>query len=223
MESLSRLLNKFIIGLLFLSIPVSAYVPKIETHYIPNVNQRHLTQFQQGHFAPYNEYYVRRTIVGKSRIMSNGAIIQLPYGPKFVPTFHDLQHNPKFQERAPQFSVNDVNLNLDMSSPDFGWTENERKWIDVFFWTTQILDVYSTYKGMKYDCLYEANPLLPEIPQVHEMVGLKLGIIGGLKFVIDTDEHFWYGWKLGAGISTGVIVANNFRLIHKAERQCEKR
>ena len=223
MESLSRLLNKFIIGLLFLSIPVSAYVPKIETHYIPSVNQRHLAQFQQGHFAPYNEHYVRRTIVGKARIMPNGAIIQLPYGPKFVPTFHDLQNKPKFQELAPQFSVNDVNLNVDMSSPDFHWTERERRYIDIFFWTTQILDVYSTYKGMKYDCLYEANPLLPEIPKVHEMVGLKLGIIGGLKFVLDADENFWYDWKLGAGISTGVVVANNFRLLNKAERQCEKR
>ena len=215
MEFLSRRLNKLLIGLLLLAIPVEAYVPKIETPYIPNVNQRHLTQFQNGYFAPYSEHYIRRTIVGKAQIMPNGAIIQLPYGPKFVPTFHDLQHSPKF-------SVNNVNINFDEST-DFHWTENERKWIDIFFWTTQILDVYSTYKGMKYDCLYEANPLLPEVPNVSEMVGLKLGIIGGVKFVIDADENFWYGWKLGAGISTGVIVANNFRLIHKAEKRCNKR
>ena len=213
--SLSRLLNKFIIGLLFLSIPVSAYVPKIETHYIPNVNQRHLAQFQMGHFAPYSEQYIRRTIVGKAQIMPNGAIIQLPYGPKFVPTFHDLQHNPKF-------SANNVNINFDEST-EFQWTENEKRWIDIFFWTTQILDVYSTYKGMKYNCLFEANPLLPEVPKIHEMVGLKLSIIGGTKFIVDADENFWYGWKLGAGVSTGVIVANNFRLINKAERQCDKR
>jgi hypothetical protein len=223
MEFLLPRLNKLIIGLLFLSIPVSAYVPKIENHYIPNVNQRHLAQFQQGHFAPYSEHYIRRTIVGKARIMSNGAIIQLPYGPKFVPTFHDLQHKPKFQERAPQFSVNDVNLDLDMSSPDFYWNEREKRYIDIFFWTTQILDVYSTYKGMKYDCVFEANPLLPEVPKVHEMIGLKIGVIGGIKFVLDADELFWYGWKLGAGVSTGVVVANNFRLLNKAERQCEKR
>lgn len=222
MVSLSRLLSKLIIGLLFLSIPVSAYVPKIETHYIPNINQRHLAQFQMGHFAPYSEHYIRRTIVGKAQIMPNGAIIQLPYGPKFVPTFHDLQHSPKFQEHSPKFSVNNVNINFDEST-DFSWTENEKRWIDIFFWTTQILDVYSTYKGMKYDCLYEANPLLPEVPKVHEMVGLKIGVIGGVKFVIDADEQFWYGWKLGAGISTGVIVANNFRLLHKAERKCDKR
>ena len=223
MESLSRLLNKFIIGLLFLSIPVSAYVPKIETHYIPNINQRHLTQFEQGHFAPYSEYYIHRTIVGKAKIMSNGAIIQLPYGPKFVPTFHDLEHNPKFEERAPQFSVNDVNLNLDTSSPEFYWNERERRYIDLFFWTTQILDVYSTYKGMKYSCLTEANPLLPKVPEVPEMIGLKLGIIGGLKFVLDGDDDFWYSWKLGAGVSTGVVVINNFRLINKAEKRCYKR
>lgn len=129
-------LSKLIIGLLLLlSIPASAYVPKIET-YIPSVNQRHLAQFQSGHFAPYNEHYISRTIVGKAKIMPNNAIIQLPYGPKFVPAFRDLQHNPKFQELAPQFSVNDVNLNMDMSSPNFHWNERERTYIDIFFWTT---------------------------------------------------------------------------------------
>ena len=224
MARLSRQLNKLFIGLLLLAVPVEAYIPK-EKFYPTYVDPALVAKFKAGHTAPYNSAYVRRVVVGKAQIMENGAIITLPYGPEFVPSLNDLQNHPRFKEKRPelQFSANSINLNLDMSSPQFYWNERERKYINMFFWTTQILDVYSTYKGMKYDCLYEANPLLPEVPEVHEMIGLKLGIIGGLKFVLDGDDDFWYGWKLGAGVSTGVIVANNFRLLRKAEKQCSKR
>lgn len=224
MESLSRQLNKLLIGVLLLAVPVEAYIPK-EKFYPTYVDPALVAKFKAGHTIPYDDFYVRRVVVGKAKIMPNGAIINLPYGPDLVPSFHDLQHDPKWQVKKPkpQFSANSINLNLDMSSPDFYWNERERRYVDLFFWTTQILDVYSTYKGMKYDCLTEANPLLPEVPEIPEMIGLKLGIIGGLKFVLDGDDNFWYGWKLGAGVSTGVVVANNFRLIRKAEKQCSKR
>lgn len=224
MESLSRQLNKLLIGVLLLAVPVEAYIPK-EKFYPTYVDPALVAKFKAGHTIPYDDFYVRRVVVGKAKIMPNGAIINLPYGPEFVPSFHDLQHDPKWQVKkpSPEFSADNINLNLDMSSPDFYWNERERRLVDLFFWTTQILDVYSTYKGMKYDCLTEANPLLPEVPEIPEMIGLKLGIIGGLKFVLDGDDNFWYGWKLGAGVSTGVVVANNFRLIRKAEKQCSKR
>ena len=221
MESLSRQLNKYLIGLLLLAVPVEAYIPK-EKYYPINVNPALVQQFKAGHTAPYSDQYVRRVVVGKAQIMPNGAIITLPHGPKLVPPFEDLKYHPRFQKKIT--NLNNISLNLkDPIGPDFYWSDRERRWIDIFFWTTQILDVYSTYKGMRYDCLYEANPLLPEIPNINEMVGLKLSIIGGLKFILDEDEDFWYDWKLGAGVSTGVVVANNFRLVRKAEKRCSKR
>jgi len=224
MVSLLPRLNKLLIGLFLLAVPVEAYIPK-EKFYPTYVDPALVAKFKAGHTVPYDDLYVRRVVVGKARIMENGAIITLPHGPELVPPLKDLMHHPKFKEKKPnpQFTANSIDLNIDMSSPEFYWNEKERRWIDLFFWTTQILDVYSTHKGMKYACLTEANPLLPEVPEVHEMIGLKLGIIGGLKFIVDADENFWYGWKLGAGVSTGVVVANNFRLISKAEKRCNKR
>ena len=222
MVSLSRLLSSL---LLIIALPTYAYIPDSLDYGIRNLSETQKFLIRNGQVVPYNKGFVKRVVVGKAKIMPNGAIINLPYGPDLVPSFHDLQHDPKWQVKKanPEFSVNSINLNVDMSSPEFYWNERERRYIDLLFWTTQILDVYSTYKGMKYDCLYEANPLLPEVPKVHEMVGLKLGIIGGVNFALDADENFWYGWKLGAGISTGVIVINNFRLLNKAERRCDKR
>ena len=214
MARLSRLLSSFLLGAC-ISLSANAYIPQD----IPEYRQ---LLIKQGHHAPYNELTVQRVIVGKAQIMANGAIINLPHGPKFVPSLDELRNNIKWQEKE-TWSLNSINFDVKVDEDNFHWTENERKWIDIFFWTTQILDVYSTYEGMKYSCLYEANPLLPRVPNVSEMVGLKLGIIGGVKFVIDADENFWYGWKLGAGMSTGVIVANNFRLLNKARKECDRR
>ena len=111
-------------------------------------------------------------------------------------------------------------LNLDMRT---GWTREQELWIDIFFWTAQILDIYSTYRGVQYDCVYEANPLLDEVPKVHEMIGLKMAVIGGIDTAFQYDEEFFTGWKLFSGITTSVIVANNFRILEKAQRRCDKR
>ena len=41
------------------------------------------------------------------------------------------------------------------------------------FWTLQVLDVYTTYRGLKYSCVKEANPLLGERPGVPRLVTHK--------------------------------------------------
>jgi len=55
------------------------------------------------------------------------------------------------------------------------------------------------------------------------MIGVKLFVIGGLGVLSSDDENFWYGWKLGAGLTTGAVTANNFRLLRKAQRRCQRR
>jgi hypothetical protein len=223
MVSLSRQLNKLLIGVLLLAVPVEAYIPK-EQIYPTYVDPVLVAKFKAGHTAPYNKQYVRRVVVGKAQIMPNGAIISLPFGPDLVPSFEDLQHHPKFQEKK-TWSLNEFLFPVEIEEDNFYWNEKERRWIDTFFWTTQLLDIYSTYKGMKYDCLYEANPLLPEVPNIHEMAGLKLTVIGGMRALFDDpgNKDFWYDWKLFAGSSTAVVVANNFRLLERAKRRCNKR
>lgn len=208
MEFLSRLLSSIILGLFFI-IPAQAYVPDYTS--ISQLSESRKQLIKMGYHAPYNQLTVQRVVVGKARIMPNGAIINLPYGPEFVPTLNQLRYDPKWQvKEEPNYTIEH-------------WTEREKLIIDTIFWTSQILDVYSTYRGMKYDCLVEANPLLDDVPTVPEMVGLKLFVIGGLGNLAKDDVNFWYGWKLGAATTTSIVVANNFRLLRKAQRECKRR
>jgi len=209
MEFLSRLLSKLIVGLFLLAVPVEAYVPK--DPFISELSESRKRLIALGHHAPYSQETIQRVVVGKAQIMPNGAIINLPHGPEFVPTLNQLRYDPKWQvKEQPNYAIDQ-------------WTEKEKQIIDYIFWTSQILDVYSTYRGLKYDCIYEANPLLGKKPEVSEMIGLKLSIIGGLGYLAKRDENFWYGWKFGAGITTSMVTANNFRLLRKAQRECKRR
>ena len=209
MEFLSRLLSKLIVGLFLLAVPVEAYVPK--DPFISELSEPRKRLIALGHHAPYSQETIQRVVVGKAQIMPNGAIINLPHGPEFVPTLNQLRYDPKWQvKEQPNYAIDQ-------------WTEKEKQIIDYIFWTSQILDVYSTYRGLKYDCIYEANPLLGRKPEVSEMIGLKLSIIGGLGYLAKRDENFWYGWKFGAGITTSMVTANNFRLLRKAQRECKRR
>jgi len=209
MEFSSRPLSSLLLGFLLLAVPVSAFVPK--DPFISEISEARKELIKMGHAAPYNQLTVKRVVVGKARVMPNGAIVNLPHGPDMVPSFYALQHDPKWQvKEEPKYSVDH-------------WTEDEKRIIDILFWSAQVLDVYSTYRGLKYDCITEANPLLPEVPEIHEMVGIKLFIIGGLGALSSGDENFWYGWKLGAGLTTTAVTLNNFRLLRKAEGRCNRR
>lgn len=208
MEFLSRLLSSVILGLFFI-IPVHAYVPDYVS--ISELSEARKELIRMGHHAPFSQLTVKRVVVGKARVMPNGAIINLPHGPDMVPSFYALQYDPKWQvKEEPNFTFE-------------YWTENEKLLIDVLFWTSQVLDVYSTYRGLKYDCVREANPLLSDIPEVPEMIGLKLVVIGSLGNLAKEDVNFWYGWKLGAATTTSIVVANNFRILRKAEGRCDRR
>ena len=202
-------LSSLLLGLLLLAVPVSAFVPT--DPFISELSEARKELIRLGHTAPYNQLTVQRVVVGKARIMPNGAIINLPHGPEFVPTLNQLRYDPKWQvKEKPNYTIEH-------------WTEREKLIIDTIFWTSQILDVYSTYRGMKYDCLVEANPLLDDVPDVPEMIGLKLVVIGGLGNLAKDDVNFWYGWKLSAATTTSIVVANNFRLLDKAQRSCQRR
>jgi len=91
------------------------------------------------------------------------------------------------------------------------------------FLTLQALDIYSTKKGMEWDCVQELNPLLPEIPTVADMVVLKTAVLvpiyGGLHYTHTlTDEDF-----IIPSMLVGVVVINNFKVIERAKKNCQKR
>jgi len=238
MVSLSRQLNKLLIGLLLLAVPVEAYIPKEEFPLQISPSRQEL--IKMGYAAPYNERTVQRVIIGKAKIMPNGAILQLPHGRNFVPSLPQLLFDPKLQENGEMRSSKEIEeffgiepdleyasrepIDLDLKfDPIVSYSDEQIQMINRIFWTAQVLDVYSTYKGLKYDCIYEKNPLLDPIPKVHEMVGLKLGIIYLMDSIWKNEPEWKHNWRLITGISTGLVTANNFRLLNKAKKECNRR
>jgi hypothetical protein len=79
-----------------------------------------------------------------------------------------------------------------------------------------IADVHSTRRGMRYDCLVEANPFLPERPNVTEMVLLKGASILPIRhYLWPTKEEKYYYDRFTAGL-VAVAAYNNYRLVRKA-------
>ena len=92
----------------------------------------------------------------------------------------------------------------------------------VLFWTIQAADIYSTNKGVKYDCIKEANPLLPSTPTIAEMATLKAVVLlptyGNIGFENFRRKDLIFPLVFGAG-----VVAHNMNLVDKAENRCNLR
>lgn len=92
----------------------------------------------------------------------------------------------------------------------------------VIFYTFQALDVYSTYRGVKYDCVYEQNPLLNRKPKIYQMVSLKVSILGPMLYNLNKSENLTNEILLPSTLLTGVVVANNFNILNNAKSNCKK-
>jgi len=90
------------------------------------------------------------------------------------------------------------------------------------FYTLQALDVYSTYRGLKYDCVKEANPLLGEHPGVLHMVTHKTVFLSPIWAL--RHEGVWTKQDLAWLNSTGTLVLyNNYKVWDKAHTRCIRR
>jgi hypothetical protein len=87
------------------------------------------------------------------------------------------------------------------------------------FVVLQVLDIYSTYRALKYDCAIEMNPILGHVPTVSEMVLLK-SIANG--YVVLQEDVSNEAFMLMNTASTLVLV-NNYKVWDKARQACGKR
>ena len=92
------------------------------------------------------------------------------------------------------------------------------------FYLTQSLDVYSTYRGLKYSCVSEANPLVPggPKPSALELILFKAVIIGTVKSIYGHNPEDWRYFQTAANFTTGLAVVNNFDIIKEAKDYCPK-
>jgi len=137
-------------------------------------------------------------------------------------------HAPYSQETIdsvigyPKYQVPDYNYIIPMHVPQNYWEEPADRWMWVLFWGIQLADIYSTQEGVKWDCISEANPLLPSIPTVAEMAVLK-GVILFPTYGAIGYENITRGELITPLLLGGFVVHNNLRLTEKAEKRCNLR
>ena len=92
------------------------------------------------------------------------------------------------------------------------------------FYLIQSLDVYSTYRGLKYPCITEANPFVfgGSKPSALELVLFKAVIIGMMRSMYGHNVEEWEYFQTAANYTTGYAVVNNFNIIRKAKDICPK-
>ena len=81
-----------------------------------------------------------------------------------------LEHSLKSIKYSPRDKVRRSISTLQYSEPitNFQW------WTFV---TLQLLDIHSTYKGLQYDCVYEANPIMGNTPSPGKLFLTKTAIL----------------------------------------------
>jgi hypothetical protein len=91
------------------------------------------------------------------------------------------------------------------------------------FYSLQLLDIYTTYRGLKYDCVREMNVIVGESPSVGKMFAVKTAI---LVPAIETDRRnneltsdtFDY-----MNFLMSLVIANNIQQVSDAKKYCNKR
>ena len=87
----------------------------------------------------------------------------------------------------------------------------------------QLADIYTTYKGLQYQCVKEVNPFLGETPSVNRMFLTKVAIL---------TPAIQYDLKKGnitprmindINFLMTMVIYNNYRVYRRAEKNCQKR
>ena len=148
-------------------------------------------------------------IVISPAYIPEGSVLDLTYNPPLDPYFCD--NNP---ELCKKIETSDI--------PIFDMTPRATNGQWIAFWTFQILDVYSTSKALKYDCVKEINPLFTENPSDARLLLTKGFLL--LPGLLHNDY-----WKEvtpnelnNTNMIYSVVVANNFRLLKQAKQECRK-
>jgi hypothetical protein len=105
---------------------------------------------------------------------------------------------------------------------DLDWHEETTEFQWFTFYTLQAADVYSTYRGLKYDCIIEGNPLLGERPTVPHMITHKYVFLSPIWMLQNEGVYTKKEINLYNSMA-GLVVYNNLRLLDRAKQKCNKR
>ena len=90
------------------------------------------------------------------------------------------------------------------------------------FVTLQVLDMYTTYKGLQYDCVYETNPIFGNRPSVMKMGVTKLVILTPAIISEQNNQTLSRENMTDINLLMGLVVLNNASVANRAQNNCIK-
>ena len=132
--------------------------------------------------------------------------------------------------------INNVQREHFLKSIEYSSKENQRKFASSLrfaeqpsnlqwtaFITLQVADIYTTYRGLKYDCVEELNPFLGKSPSVNEMFLFKTAV---LMPAINSDiknERITPQTLNQMNFLMTMVIASNHHVLSDAKESCNKR
>lgn len=90
------------------------------------------------------------------------------------------------------------------------------------FITLQLADIYTTYRGLKYDCVEELNPFLGKSPSVPQMFAFKTAV---LMPAINSDiknERLKPQTLNQMNFLMTMVIASNLDVLKDSKKYCRK-
>ena len=99
--------------------------------------------------------------------------------------------------------------------------------ISNYQWATftllQLADIYTTYKGLQYNCVYEANPVFGKHPSIPRMFFTKAAILTPAIQYDIKNERLTPHIIDQMNVMMGLVVVNNYNVYTRAKRKCIKK
>ena len=82
--------------------------------------------------------------------------------------------------------------------------------------------MYTTYKGLQYDCVFETNPLFGERPSVMTMGVRKIVILAPAIVSEQNNQTLSIEDMRDINLLMGLVVLNNASISNKSSKRCNK-
>ena len=90
------------------------------------------------------------------------------------------------------------------------------------FVTLQFLDIYTTYKGLQYDCVYETNPIFGNRPSVMKMGVTKFVILYPAMVAEQKNQTLSRENLTEINFLMSLVILNNADVANRAQNNCIK-
>lgn len=124
-----------------------------------------------------------------------------------------LEHSLKLIESSSKENQNQLQFTLSEQPSSLQYTA---------FITLQLADIYTTYRGLKYDCVKELNPFLGESPSVPQMFALKTAVLmPAINSDIKNERITPYDMNQ-MNFLMSMVIASNLDVLKDAKERCRK-